>query len=100
MIVNEFLVSTIVGIVTGLGGWFVARKKNKAETKITELDAVEKAVKVWRELSEQLQVRYDDLLKKQLEMEKELQTLRDDYHAMKIDNEQLRKKLSKLTTQK
>lgn len=99
---NEFLVTTIVGVLTGLGGWFTARKKNKAETKITELDVVEKAITVWRHLSEDLQKRYDELQKRydtvsqrQILIEKELDALRGDNERLSRENKELVKKLKK-----
>ncbi len=97
---NEFVVSTIVGILTGIGGWIVARRKNKAETKITELDAVEKAVKVWRDLSEELQKRYDNVQKKLQEMEMEMEGLRHDCYQLSQENKELIKKLKKITQPK
>lgn len=93
---NEFVISTIVGILTGVGGWFAARERNRAETKISELDAVEKAVKVWRELSEELQTRYDQLLATQVELEKEMLELRSKMSTLKRENEQLKKKVTTL----
>lgn len=100
--VNEFIITTIVGILTGLGGWFSARKKNSAETKITELEVVEKAVTVWRQMSEDMQKRYDDLrkrydslLERQNAIEDELQGLREDNHRLMRENKTLINKLKK-----
>ena len=47
-------------IVTGLGTWFAARRKNTAETQANELDNVDKAVRYYREMVEDLGGRLKD----------------------------------------
>lgn len=99
---NEFIITTIVGILTGLGGWFSARKKNNADARMSELDVVEKAIAVWRQMSEDMQKRYDDLrkrydslLERQNAIEDELQGLREDNHRLSRENKTLVNKLKK-----
>lgn len=99
---NEFFITTIVGIATGVGGWLTARKRNQAETRITELDVVEKAITVWRNMSDELQKRYDELQKRydlihqqQLAIELELDGFRRDNEKLSRENKELIKKLKK-----
>lgn len=100
---NEVLITTIVGLLTALCGWVVARKKNIAERRITEMDAVEKAITVWRTLGEESQKRYEEVQKrydavivKQLTIEKELEGLREDNARLSRENRELIRKLKKL----
>ncbi|MDM1550655.1 hypothetical protein [Empedobacter falsenii] len=57
---NEILITGIFSLVTGVGGWFVARRKNLAETQASELDVVEKSVKYYREMVDDLGKRLKD----------------------------------------
>lgn len=94
---NEFIITTIISVLSGVAGWVVARRKNIAEARITELDAVEKAVTVWRELSEQLQKKYDMLLQRQDDLEKEMALIRKDNRELKAKNKELIAKLKTLS---
>lgn len=55
---NEVLLTAIVGVLTSLGTWFAARRKNLADTQTSELDNVEKAVKFYREQLEDIAKRW------------------------------------------
>lgn len=92
---SEYFTTAITGILTALGAWYAARRKNLAETRITEIDAVERAVKVWRELSEDLQKRYEGLMERMEKMETELAGLRQDNKRLIAENRELIKELKK-----
>lgn len=62
---SDILLTAIAGLLTTFGGafaaWIFARSKNKAdgkkaeaEAESSELDSVEKAIKIWRETAESL----------------------------------------------
>lgn len=51
---NEVLLTSIFSLVTGVGAWYAARRKNLAETQASELDVVEKSVKYYREMVDDL----------------------------------------------
>ena len=62
---NEIITASIPTAVTALITYFLTRrkylvdvKKAKAEAKGNEIDNVEKAVKIWRELTEDLKVHF------------------------------------------
>lgn len=50
----ETLVATIVGLVTSVATWYAARRKNRADVQANELENVEKAISVYREMVEDL----------------------------------------------
>lgn len=51
---NEVYLTALMSIITGVGTWYAARRKNTAETQANELDNVEKAVRYYREMVEDL----------------------------------------------
>ena len=55
---NEYLLTALVSVVTSLGAWFVARRKNLADVQNSELDNVDKAVKIYREQLEDIAQRW------------------------------------------
>ncbi|ROH98405.1 hypothetical protein EGI16_21460 [Chryseobacterium sp. G0240] len=55
---NEVYLTAIVGIITSLGTWFAARRKNLADVQTSELDNVDKAVKIYREQLEDIGKRW------------------------------------------
>lgn len=64
----ELIISGAVGIATALVGYLLGKKKQDAETRVTEaqaqfseLDATEKAVAIWRSLAEDLKREVDEL---------------------------------------
>ncbi len=50
----ETLVATVVGMVTSVATWYAARRKNRADVQANELENVEKAVRFYREMVEDL----------------------------------------------
>lgn len=46
--------TALMSIITGVGTWYAARRKNTAETQANELDNVDKAVRYYREMVEDL----------------------------------------------
>lgn len=53
-LLREFLLPIITTFVGALVGWFFGRPKEKAELQTSELDNVDKAVKIYREMIEDL----------------------------------------------
>lgn len=86
------IVSALTGVTTATITWYAARKKNKAETYVSELDAVERAVKVWRELGEEMQQKYEAL-------HDEIEMLRVEVKVLREENRQLKKENQRLLEQ-
>ena len=55
---NEGILTAGLTILTGVGTWFAARRKNLADVQSSELENVEKAVKFYREQLEDIATRW------------------------------------------
>lgn len=86
---NELIANALTGITTATITWYAARKKNKAETYVSELDAVERAVKVWRELGEGMQNKYEALHREIEMLRGEVGVLREENKELKEENQRL-----------
>jgi septal ring factor EnvC (AmiA/AmiB activator) len=61
---NYILLSAIPAAISAVLTFIFTRKKYQAETKGNEIDNVEKAVRIWRELSEDIKKQFEsDILK-------------------------------------
>jgi len=85
----QSVVPTFIG---ALSGWLFARRKQKAEARQSELDTVEKAVAIWREVAEGLK------LELQVQRE-EIAVLRSKIEALHSDNTRLLGELKKFKKQ-
>jgi peptidoglycan hydrolase CwlO-like protein len=86
---TEILLPALTAIIGAASSWFLARRKVKAEAVNTELDAIEKAVSIWRQLSEGLKAELDVLKNQYAEVHKELEQLRQ-------ENLQLKRKIKEM----
>ena len=69
---NELLYALIALVSTLLsssGVYIFMRRKYKAEARMSELDTVDKAISIWRNLAQDLEKKVDDLEQKIREME-------------------------------
>lgn len=94
---NEVLMVVVPGAVMSVLTWVLARRKNKAEATTNELDNVEKAIKIWRELSSDLELRLtkeiEDLRKENCTLKSEMKTMLKEYEAMQVQIATLEKQL-------
>jgi len=93
--------------------WFLARRKNNAEAslteaeaskseaaaKISELDVVEKAVTIWREMSERLEESLKEQSKKIESLEHENKQLRLEIQKLRNTNSKIVKALDKINSE-
>jgi peptidoglycan hydrolase CwlO-like protein len=97
---NEMIINALTGITTATITWYAARRKNKAETYVSELDAVERAVKVWRELGEGMQKKYEALHDEIEMLRGEIKVLREDNKELKKENQRLLQQIKTLPGEK
>lgn len=53
-IIQPYIGEAITALIGGVAGWFFTRKKQHAELQANELDNVDKAVKIYREVADDL----------------------------------------------
>lgn len=58
---TQYFPETVATGITGVISYYIGRRKNKAETQITEVEAVEKVAKIWRELASDLEMQVKEL---------------------------------------
>ena len=89
----------ILALSTGIGSffsalvtWFFTRRKNNAEAKKSELDNVENAIAIWREMAQQLAVELSSLRKENMILAQEVKKLR-------LSNNKIVKALDTITSE-
>jgi len=86
---NLLFISTIPATVT----WLLARRKNNADTKNSELDNVGKAITIWRELNEDMEERFNRQVE---ELRKENCNLQQRVTIVMKENEELKTQMNAL----
>ncbi len=94
---KEVWIGGVSSLITAIITWFLSRKKQSVEVKSTELDNVNKATSIWRELAEDLKKQVDDLRKGQQRifeenklLRKEVLQLEKKVHLLTSENKKLR----------
>lgn len=85
----EILNTGITALITAVITWFFTRRKQNAEIESNEIDNVEKAIKIWRDMSEGLKHQIDNL-------KKEISNLETLVNDLKKENSNLREELEAL----
>lgn len=73
---EEFLPEIITGFAGTFSGWIFARRKNKIQTDSNEIENLDKAVALWREIAQDLKSVIDDKQKMEEELRAEISELR------------------------
>ena len=97
---NEAIITLIVTSIIGpMLTWFLTRRRYSADTKLAELDSVEKAISIWRKLAE-------DLGKELKAVRDEVMNLRETESGLRLEviklseaNNQLHKEMTELKQQ-
>ena len=71
---KEHFVSFIGMVLSGVVGWFFGRPKQRMELQTSELENVDKAVKIYREMIEDLGAKYASAIE---ELKKANQSIKD-----------------------
>lgn len=104
---NETLLTGIIGAATMALGWILGgKKKAKLEEKqaiatvhSTELDAIDKAVGIWRNLAQDLKKEVDELRTLVTALRIENDKLSSQVSGLSIENQNLREEINELRTQ-
>lgn len=95
----EIITWFVSSVLTGVSTWFFSRKKQAKEVEALELDLVERAVKIWREMSEELKKRVDDLAGTVEKLQDENGALRGEVKTLRKENTTLSTKVKKFIDQ-
>jgi peptidoglycan hydrolase CwlO-like protein len=94
-----WLWSTLGAVGSGFAGWLFGRAKQNAETKGTELDNVEKAVEIWREMASDLRGQFNALQTEVLTLQRQVTKLEIENERLKANNEELQAEIDELRKQ-
>jgi len=99
---SEMIITALISAVTGIVGWVAARRQNLAEVQSTEIDNLEKAVKYYREIFEDMAGRHratleelDYVTKNMEDLKKQVQDLTMQVKLMEATNATLLEELRK-----
>jgi septal ring factor EnvC (AmiA/AmiB activator) len=96
----DFIKSIITPTAIGAGStgvfWFFSRRKKEAETKASELDNVEDAIKIWRDMAQSLEsIRKTQEDKLEI-LTAEVHELRAQVDELEVQNGKLKRELARL----
>lgn len=86
MNLDDIIVPSVTGGLGAFVTWIFGKRKEDVEVKSSELDNTEKAVKLWREMAEELKKQVDELSGK-------VDTLMSEVHSLRMENAELRNKI-------
>lgn len=106
----DWLVAVLASGLTALVAWARARKKEakdlakaSAEVELAELENVEKAITIWRQLADEMIKQVDHLKKEVMDLTAQVKilhtengTLRDQVERMKQENRKLEHKVEQI----
>lgn len=92
----ELIVTLLMPVVSAYAAWVFARRKNSADAQASELDNVDKAATIWRNLSEQLESRLNLEIQS---LRKDNSELKDLVNKLSGENEELEKKMKALASE-
>lgn len=95
------------GLVTGVGGWFIGRRKRQADTESAELKNVKAAQAIYvqtiKDISEHvsyLETRLNTLIDEKVKLQQDLAAAKANSFKMRIRIESLEQQLKKLADEK
>lgn len=83
-LLNVVIAPAITTLVGAFAGWFFTRKKQQAEASLQELDAVEKAIAIWREIAQDLKVELQEHKNKVDSLSQKLEEVYEELRANKL----------------
>ena len=90
--INLLFISAVPATIT----WLLARRKNNADAKSGELDNVEKAITIWRNLTEAQEARFNNQIE---ELRKENCDLQHQVTIVMKENESLKSQMNALESE-
>jgi peptidoglycan hydrolase CwlO-like protein len=94
----SWLTNTLSAAGAGLATWLFARRKNSAEAQQSELENVEKAVAIWRQIASDLEGKFTALQREVIELRKHVVKLEIENERLNIKNIELQSEIQDLKT--
>jgi septal ring factor EnvC (AmiA/AmiB activator) len=88
-LIETLFIPFLTSIAGAFSGWFFGRRKQTAEAVQSELESVEKAVSIWREIAQ-------DLKKEMAEQGVQIQKLQNEVATLRRDNARLLTELKQI----
>lgn len=92
---NDIIFTALVGAITSVITWIAARRKNLAEVQSNELDNVDKAVKYYREMLDDMAIRYKNAIDELQAVKVEISKLEERIKQLADENRALIEELKK-----
>uniref|UniRef100_UPI0039A5B968 cell wall anchor protein n=1 Tax=Ornithobacterium rhinotracheale TaxID=28251 RepID=UPI0039A5B968 len=96
-IIQPYIGEAITALIGGVAGWFFTRKKQRAELQANELDNVDKAVKIYREVADDLAKQLKTAITELNEAKKEIDKSKKELDEARKTIKELERKVEALT---
>lgn len=96
--INETILA-IAAIVGPIAAWYSARRKTKADAAQSELENVQKAIKIWRETAEGFQQKCDELMVEMEGMRRQNRDILNELEQTRHENKELKAQIQRLQQQ-
>lgn len=96
-VIQNILPEMAIGLVSAATAWVFSKRKYQAEASATEIENVDKAAAIWRELAESLKMEIEGLKTNQEALLKKNRTLLDEMDKLRTEMVQLETKVISLT---
>jgi predicted RNase H-like nuclease (RuvC/YqgF family) len=83
---NEIIIPSITAFFASVITWIFGRKKEEIDLQSTEITNVQEAIKIWREMA-------NDMKQEVAELKIKVETLTTEIHNLRTENIELRSKL-------
>lgn len=81
---TNWLFAAIGSAATGLWAWIRQRKRDAAEIRTAEIENVEKAITIWRNLAQDMRARVDELTAQVVALNQKVDHLNAENESLKI----------------
>lgn len=95
-IIGEYLGEIVVGLASGGVTWYFARRRDTAETKVIEADAIANMQAVYDKFVSDMKTRNQEIVQELEHLTEEVKDLRHTVKTLEQDLEDCRKGISKM----
>lgn len=88
-LINALIIPLLTAFAGAFSGWFFGRRKQQAEAVASELETVEKAVAIWREIAQDLKKELAEQTEKIEAQSAKIVKLSEEVSTLRRDNARL-----------